>query len=579
MLLTEAFAVIPSLLIQRVVDEHLTPGIHEGVLALALLYLGATAAAQGMDFLAAYLTARVAQGALRDLRVRLFSHLQRLPLSYYDRTPLGDAISRCTADVETVDTLFTTGVSQLITRLVQLVAAAAAMAVLSPRLSLLALLLLPPLALITRFFQVHIRDAERDRRRAIGLLNVQLQETLGGVEVVRAFGREDAFVNRFRLALRETLAAYKRALSYNVFYAPLLTVLVASSVAFFLWAGAGGLGRDWGLSMGTLTAFILLFDRFFEPVRNLGRDWQTVQSALSGIERIVQVLEIPAEERPAPQATDEPSPGDSAVVELRDVVFGYLPERPVLQQVTLTVRPGEHVVLVGRTGAGKSSVVRLLGGLYAPWSGRVRVAGRDPRALLDDERRRVIGVVPQTVQLFSGTVLENLTLGDMSAPRERVERATRTAGIAHFIADLPQGYDTQLSGVGRGEGIQISEGQRQLLSLARALVWDPVVLLLDEATAAVDNASEAEFRAALRAAMQTDRRQRAVVTVAHRLSTAREADRVIVLGEGRIVEEGAPEELIRRGGRFAALVELEAAGWDWQSGPTSRLADVGRIHV
>jgi len=183
------------------------------------------------------------------------------------------------------------------------------------------------------------------------------------------------------------------------------------------------------------------------------------------------------------------------------------------------------------------------------------------------------------VQLFSGTVLENLTLGDVSAPRERVKRAAKMATVDRFISALPQGYDTMLSGVGRGEGMQISEGQRQLLSLARALVWDPVVLLLDEATAAVDNASEAEFRAALRAAMQTDWRQRAVVTVAHRLSTAREADRVIVLGEGRIVEEGAPEELIRRGGRFAALVELEAAGWDWKSGPTSRLADVGRIHV
>jgi ATP-binding cassette subfamily B multidrug efflux pump len=566
-LLAEAFAVVPPLLMQRVVDDHLTAGVQRGVLALALLYLGATGAARGMDFVVTYLTAYVAQGALRALRVRLFAHLQRLPLSYYDRTPLGDAISRCTADVETVDTLFTTGVASLIARLVQLITASAAMVALNPRLSLLSLLLIPPLMLVTRFFQIHIRDAERDRRRAIGLLNVQLQETLVGVEVVRAFGREDAFVGRFRQALRETLATYGRALSYNVFYTPLLTVLVAVSVAFLLWTGTGGIGQAWGISIGTLTAFILLFQRFFEPIRNLGEDWQMVQSALSGIERIVQVLQIPAETHPGLAVASAPSYGNGAAVELRDVVFGYVPERPVLHGITLAVQPGEHVALVGRTGAGKSSAVRLLGGLYAPWSGRVRVAGFDPRALSDDERRRVVGVVPQTVQLFSGTVYENLTLGDMTVSRQAVKRAAEVAVVDQFVSALPQGYDTPLSGMGRGEGMQLSEGQRQLLSLARALVWDPAVLLLDEATAAVDNASEAEFRAALRAVMQGgDGRQRAVITVAHRLSTAREADRVVVLEGGRIVEEGSPEELIQRGGNFAALVELEAAGWDWRGG-------------
>lgn len=566
-LLAETLAVIPPLSMQRIIDDHLTTGVRQGVLALALLYLGATTAAQGMDFVVTYLTAHVAQDALRALRVRLFAHLQRLPLSYYDRTPLGDVISRCTADVETVDTLFTTGVSRLITRLVQLVTAAAAMVALSPRLSLFALLLIPPLVPITRFFQVHIRNAERDNRRAIGLLNVQLQETLGGVEVVRAFARDDAFVARFRLALRQTLAAYGHALSYNVFYTPLLTVLVASSVAFLLWMGTGGIGRTWGISIGVLTAFILLFQRFFEPIRNLGEDWQTVQSALTGIERIMQVLQIPPEGHSAPAVTSATPGSNGAAVELCDVVFGYIPDQPVLPGLTLSVQPGEHVALVGRTGAGKTSAVRLLAGLYAPWSGRVRVAGLDPRALSEEERRRVVGVVPQTVQLFSGTIYENLTLNDAAVGRKAVERAARMTVIDRFVSALPQGYDTPLSGIGRGKGVQLSEGQRQLLSLTRALVWDPLVLLLDEATSAVDNASEAEFHAALRAVMRGDgdgSRQRAVISVAHRLSTAREADRVVLLQDGRIVEQGPPEELIRRGGKFAALVELEAAGWDWQ---------------
>jgi ATP-binding cassette subfamily B protein len=582
----EAFAVIPPLLMARIIDDHLAAGVLNGVLALALLYLGTRALAEGLDFAVTYLTGIVAQKTLRDLRVRLFDHLQRLPLSYYDRTPLGDAISRCTADVDTVDTLFTTGISRLLTRMVQLITALAAMVLLSPPLALFALALIPPLALVTRFFQVHIRDAERDRRREIGALNVHLQETLGGVEVVRAFAREDRFCAGFRQALARTLRAYGRALSYNVFYSPLLTVLVAAGVAFLLWVGTGGTGLSLSISIGTLTAFVLLFQRFFEPIRNLGEDWQTVQSASTGIERIVQVLEIPIEQaaaleqRPvaleqqaaaaedvsAAPATSTSPRGDGAVVELRDLVFGYLPDHPVLHGITLHVQPGEHLALVGRTGAGKSTAISLLCGLYAPWTGRVSVAGIDPRELSDAARRRVVGAVPQVVHLFGGTVWDNLTLGDPSAPRELVERAARMAGVDRFVSALPAGYDTRLSGTGRGKGVQLSEGQQQLISLARALVWDPALLLLDEATAAVDNVSEAEFRAALHSALQgDDGRQRAAITVAHRLSTAREADRVVVLDGGRVVEQGTPEDLIRLGGKFAAMVELEAAGWDWRT--------------
>jgi ATP-binding cassette subfamily B multidrug efflux pump len=216
-LMFEGLVVVPPLLLQRIVDEHLTPGLPAGILTLALLYLAATVLAESVNAGVSYLTAWVAQHALRNLRVDLFAHLQRLPLDYHDRTPLGDVISRCTADVETVDTLFTTGVSGLLLRLVQLITAFAAMVSLSPRLALLALLLLPPLALATRFFQVHIRDAERERRKAIGLLNVYLQETLSGVEVVRAFSREETMVARFRHALRETVAAFWRAESYNMY--------------------------------------------------------------------------------------------------------------------------------------------------------------------------------------------------------------------------------------------------------------------------------------------------------------------------------------------------------------------------
>jgi ATP-binding cassette subfamily B protein len=244
------------------------------------------------------------------------------------------------------------------------------------------------------------------------------------------------------------------------------------------------------------------------------------------------------------------------------VDFGYRPNRPVLRGVSLVAQPGEHIVLVGRTGAGKSSVLHLLGGLYAPWRGTARVAGADPTSLTDDQRRRTMGVVQQVVQLFRGTVFDNLTLGDRSVSPQAVQRAAAITGADAFIQALPQGYDTPLGG-----DVQLSAGQRQLLALTRALVWEPAVLLLDEATAAVDSTSEAAIRTALRAAIMGT--GRAVLTVAHRLATAQEADRVLVMDAGQIVEVGPPDELIRRGGRFAALLELEAAGWDWQTDGSS----------
>jgi len=295
----------------------------------------------------------------------------------------------------------------------------------------------------------------------------------------------------------------------------------------------------------------------------LGEEWQTVQGAMAGAERIFGTLALhphsSRSERPAPTEIGEPS------VRLNAVRFGYAEERPVLHGISLEVQPGEHVALVGQTGAGKTSVLHLLAGLYLPWSGSISVAGRDPASLDESERSRLLGVVPQMVQLFSGTVLENLTLGDEAVSEEQVYEATRLAGADTFIQALPHGYETLLGGHGSGAGMRLSAGQEQLLALARALVHRPLVLLFDEATAAIDGASDASFRAALRQSVL--RRRSAALTVAHRLSTAMETDRIIVLDRGRIVEQGTPVELATAGGRFAALMELEAAGWNWRTNP------------
>lgn len=550
---------VPPLVLKHVIDAHLAVGVAAGLGALAVLYLGAVVGAQTVSFLTNYLTALTAQHTISDLRVRLFAHLQRLPLSYYDRTPLGEIISRCTADVDTLDALFSSGVAGLVADLVRLVAILGAMVSLSPRLALLAALVAPPLVGVTSRFRRRIREAERRNRIAIGALNTRLHEALGGIETIRAFGREPDFVQRFRGVLRETLQAFNETAWYSSLYSPIMQSLMAVVIALLLWTGARPAFSSLGITLGTLTAFVLLFRRFFDPITSLGEDWQTVQSALSGVERIFQVLNLEAETQPSPgtPGADGQASGSIAV---RHVTFGYASGQAILRDVSLAVAPGEHVALVGRTGAGKSTLLHMLGGLYAPWEGDVLVAGSDPRQLSDQDRRRVIGVVPQQVQLFSGSILENLTLGDPLATLEQVVLATRIAGIEGLVRALPQGYHTQL-GCGR-DGVQLSAGQHQLLSLARALVWNPSVLLFDEATSAIDSASEAAFRAAL--AEETRTRKHAVLTVAHRLATARAADRVVVLAGGRVVEAGTPAALIRQGGRFAALLELEAAGWDWQ---------------
>jgi ATP-binding cassette, subfamily B, multidrug efflux pump len=553
----------PPLVIRHVVDS-LTAGRTGGLPAAAGIYLAAVAAVQVLTAGYDYLAATVAQRSLATLRTRLFAHLLALPTDYHDRTPVGDAIARATADVETIDDLFSSSVVTLLGESVRLVTVAVAMLILSPTLTVAAVAVIPPLALLTRYLRRRIRDAERATRTAVGAATTELQEDLAGVSVIRAFGRQTQFADRFRTTLRRWLHATNTSTLYNSFYAPALAVLAALATAGLLLLGGNGPARAAGISIGTLTAFVLLFARFFTPVVNLGDEWQSVQAALAGAERVFTILALPTPARTQPPSADV-STGTAEVISLDRVDFGYRRDRPVLHDISLTVAAGEHVALVGRSGAGKTSILALLTGLYQPCSGRITVAGHNPATIGDDQRRVLLGVVPQTVQLFSGTVSDNVTLGDTAMPTDQIIHACRIAGAHTFISATPDGYHTVLSDTGRGDGVVLSAGQRQLLALARALVAAPKVLLLDEATAVVDGASDAAFRAALRQHVQPT--GTAILTVAHRLSTARDADRIIVLSAGRIVEQGTPTELTATDSRFAALLALEEAGWDWERDP------------
>ena len=387
--------VIPPLIVQRVVDGLLS-GAGAGLLSAGVIYVLVIVATQTLGFGASYSIALAAQHTLRDLRVRLFAHLQRMPAAYFDKTPLGDMISRCTADVDTIDTLFSSGVANLLTDVARLCVVLAAMFALSTLLTVIAMIGVAPLLILTGVFQRLTREAERVNRRAVGALTTQVQETVGGVEVIRAFGQTRFAQRRLHRALQDTLNAYVRATQVSALYTPIMVIMAAVIVGVLLWAGAQGALSGWGITIGNIAAFVLLFRRFFTPITSLGEEWQTVQSALAGAERVFQVLALPDTAAPGiatpnlPEAAvpaGDAAPG-AALIEISHVIFGYAPETPVLNDVSLTVRAGEQVALIGRTGAGKSSLTHLVGGLYAPQSGEVRVRGMDPHAMREDQRAR-----------------------------------------------------------------------------------------------------------------------------------------------------------------------------------------------
>jgi ATP-binding cassette subfamily B multidrug efflux pump len=550
--LGSALELVHPFLLKRIMDHHLKVGVADGLGIVALLYIIAFIAIQGVMFLQIYVSASVGQNALRDLRIRLFRHIGQLPISYFDKVPTGDTISRCTADVDSVGMLFSSTILGIFSQLVRIGGIVVAMIVLSAKLALVGLMAVPIVAIISRLFQKRMLAAERRIRLRVSETNVHLQETLTGMEIIRTFGQETTTENRFRRIQDGFLKAADRSSLYDSVFSPVIETIRAISIAFLIWYGTrSSVFLSWGITLGTLAAFIQLLNRFFGPITALGQEYQTVQQAVAGAERIFQILEIPIEQRPdTQQVTLRQVTPD---LEIRGATFGYVTGQPVLRDINLHVGSGEHLAIVGPTGAGKSSMMHLIAGLYAPEMGTVCIGGIDPRRLAPEQRRRIIGVVPQQVYLLEGSLLDNLRLGDATVSEDDVWAALELANALKLVKGLPEGLHTPLGAY----GVQLSSGQRQLISLARALVNNPRLLLLDEATSSVDSETEQLIRGGLTRSSAG----RTTITVAHRMTSAQESDRVIVVVDGRIVEEGSPADLASAGGWYAGMLELQRLGW------------------
>ena len=541
----------PYILGREIISKYILKGDLYGLQAIILVFMGIQIANWAANTIRIYGLGKVGQSLLLKMRTDLFSHLQRLSFSFFDRSDSGDLISRVTNDTDAIGEAFTSGLVQVSSDMLSLLMIVIVMFSIDVRLSLASMTVVPLILVAAILFNSKFRAAYRMQRTKISTVTSKLQEGISGIREIQSFTRERNVMEDFKTANLENFQANLQATKVWGSFFPTIQLIQTLGTGIVIlyggWLAFNGMLGPMEEAIGTLITFIMYVGMFFGPIFDLANFYNTVQSSLAAAERIFRILDIEPEIKDDIDAIEIPR--IEGEIEFRDVTFGYRPENPVLHDISFHVKPKETIALVGPTGAGKSTIIKLLCRFYDPQSGQILIDGYDIKKVKLKSLRRQMGIVLQETFLFSGTIIDNIRYGKPEATDEEVIAAAKLVGAHEFIEKLPDGYYTK---IGEG-GVGLSVGQKQLVAFARALLRDPAILILDEATSSIDPYTDL----LIRKAMKTLLKDRTSIIIAHRLSTVRDVDRILVIDDGRIVEEGNHEELIKKGGLYSYLYKMQ----------------------
>ena len=549
-----ALQLAPPYLTKIVIDEYIPARDLSGLTAIAALYLGTLAASFAFEYAQTWTMQTTGQRVMFDLRMQVFSHLHRLDVRFYDRNPVGRLMTRVTGDVDVLNELFTSGVVSIFGDAFTLFGIMAVLVWMDWRLALVAFSVLPLIALITQWFRTNVRDSYRTVRTWIARINAYLQERITGTSTVQLFRREARDYAAFDEIDRAHRDANVQSIFYYAVFYPAVELVSALAASLIIWYGGGRVMEN-ALTLGSLVAFLQYSQRFFRPISDMSEKFNVLQGAMASSERIFALLDTPVEvESGFSRITDSGGsirlkPDSTGVIAFENVTFSYVPGEPVLKNVSFRVEPGQRVALVGATGSGKTTIVNLLLRFYDVEAGRITIDGVDIRQMDLAALRAMFGLVLQDVHLFSGTIADNVRLGHAEIDDDQVKRALEAVHAWGFVSRMSGGLSTPVA----ERGSTLSVGQKQLLSFARALAFDPRVLVLDEATSSVDTETELLIRDALKVVM----RGRTTIAIAHRLSTIQDMDRILVLHKGELREAGTHQELLAARGLYHRLYQLQ----------------------
>ncbi|MCA6379256.1 MAG: ABC transporter ATP-binding protein [Cytophagales bacterium] len=539
---------IRPMLIQYTLDTHVQYGNYWAMVNVMLIILGLLAVQSAVQYAHTYISGRIAQFIIRDIRIQLYEHLIKLRLRFFDKTPIGRLVTRTISDVETLSDVFSEGLAAMASDLLQIIFILAFMFWIDWKLTLVSLSTIPLMLLATYVFKEKIKVAFNDVRNAVSNLNSFVQEHITGMNIVQIFGSEKREFDKFKEINKEHRNAHLRSVLYYSVYFPIAEIIAAMGTGLLVWYGAKGIinMEATGITIGKLVSFIMFIQLFFRPIRMIADRYNTLQMGIVGSSRIINLLDDQTDIMPNGTVTPSDIKGQ---VKFDHVWFAYNEADYVLKDISLDIKPGETIALVGATGAGKSSIINLLNRFYEINRGSIQVDGMDIKELDTASLRKNIGVVLQDVFLFSDTIRYNITLGNKEVTDEMILHAADLVGARKFIDRLPGGLNYNVM----ERGATISVGQRQLLSFIRAMVYDPKILVLDEATSSVDSETEEMIQNAI-SKMMTNRTS---IAIAHRLSTIQKADKIIVLDKGEIKESGSHDELLASDGFYAQLHKMQ----------------------